>query len=279
MAKKKLNFGFILIVLIAGIALGVPLLGIIKSEEGISLGGIGSYLFTAGISLVPLYFFFVKPALLKRRLEKIGLDGIGLIKEVRDTGSTINDNPLVKLILQIQPSDGSPSFESKATTQVSRLNPSIFTPGSHVYVKYDPVKRTTILTTPPESDSGTAPSPGTFNNSMDDVTKALNYLGTTDPDKLKVLLENEDTIDAVIRNTGVSAKAIIMTFEDTGIEINENNRYSIFTVQVIPENGKPFKAQTKGAISHSALSKYQPGKEVWVKYDPKDLTRVALDHS
>ena len=41
----------------------------------------------------------------------------------------------------------------------------------------------------------------------------------------------------------------------------------------------PFQATAQGVVGISATAKYQPGKTVWVKYDPSDSSKVILDHS
>jgi hypothetical protein len=50
-----------------------------------------------------------------------GAKGIGVVLNVHDTGTTINENPRVKLTFQIDPLDGSPSFQAEKTSTVSRV--------------------------------------------------------------------------------------------------------------------------------------------------------------
>jgi hypothetical protein len=51
------------------------------------------------------------------------------------------------------------------------------------------------------------------------------------------------------------------------------------SVQVQPTDRPAFQAETQGAISDIWRPKYQPGSTVWVKFNPNDLTQVALDHT
>jgi hypothetical protein len=40
---------------------------------------------------------------------------------VQDTGTTINDNPRIKMIFRVEPLDDSPAFDATKTTTVSRV--------------------------------------------------------------------------------------------------------------------------------------------------------------
>jgi hypothetical protein len=59
------------------------------------------------------------------------------IVQVRDTGESINDNPVVDVLLEVRPPDRSP-FQAEAQLIVSRLQIPQFQPGAFVQVKYDP---------------------------------------------------------------------------------------------------------------------------------------------
>lgn len=50
-----------------------------------------------------------------------GARGVGTITDVRDTGTTVNDNPRVKLTFRIEPLDGSAAFDAVKTKTVSRV--------------------------------------------------------------------------------------------------------------------------------------------------------------
>jgi Short C-terminal domain len=65
-----------------------------------------------------------------------GSKGAGTVVEVRDTGTTINDNPRVKMTFRVEPLDGSPAFDLKKTTTVSRVQ--IPRQGERYPVWYDP---------------------------------------------------------------------------------------------------------------------------------------------
>lgn len=84
------------------------------------------------------FWFFLKPFYDQNQVTKNGLDGTAKVIDIWDTGITINYNPEVGLLLEVTPKDGSPSFKTKTTQLVSRINPNVFSVGSMLNVKYDP---------------------------------------------------------------------------------------------------------------------------------------------
>ena len=69
-------------------------------------------------------------------LFQTGAKGAGTVIQVRDTGTTINDNPRVKMVFRIEPLDGAPAFDAEKTTTVSRVE--IPRQGDRYPVWYDP---------------------------------------------------------------------------------------------------------------------------------------------
>ncbi len=59
------------------------------------------------------------------------------ILSISDTGMTINNSPVVRLLLEVQPSNG-PSFQAETERLISRLQIPLIQPGAMVKVKYDP---------------------------------------------------------------------------------------------------------------------------------------------
>ncbi|HYU61756.1 MAG TPA: SHOCT domain-containing protein [Solirubrobacterales bacterium] len=54
-------------------------------------------------------------------LFETGARGAGTVISVQDTGTTINDNPRVKMTFRVEPLDGGPAFDAQKTTTVSRV--------------------------------------------------------------------------------------------------------------------------------------------------------------
>lgn len=79
-----------------------------------------------------------------------------------------------------------------------------------------------------------------------------------------------------IRKSGRSALARVVKIWDTGMTLNGNPVVG-FRLEVRPEDGEPFEAETKAVIGRLDVPQVQPGAVLPVKYDPGDHARVALD--
>ena len=66
-----------------------------------------------------------------------GTSATATIERLIDTGTTINNDPVVEFVLRVAPSEG-PGFEAHSKALVSRLDVPSFQPGRVVPVKYDP---------------------------------------------------------------------------------------------------------------------------------------------
>jgi hypothetical protein len=63
------------------------------------------------------------------------------------------------------------------------------------------------------------------------------------------------------------------------IFVNGANPTMKLRVEVRPETGPKFQADTIGIIAEASVQKFEPGDIIHVKYDPNDLTKVAIEHS
>jgi hypothetical protein len=77
----------------------------------------------------------------KKKLLSEGLQARAIVTGVQDTGVTINENPRVKLTLQVQP-EGDIPFEVTKKLTVSRV--SIPRAGDEYVVRYDPADRSNV---------------------------------------------------------------------------------------------------------------------------------------
>ena len=102
---------------------------------------IGAVLVFLALLFLPFYFFLIRPASRRKKVLETGLPGTALVKEVQDTGVTINQRIQVRLRLEVRPSDLSPAFEASAMALVPRLDPGLYRQGVEVRVKYDPETR------------------------------------------------------------------------------------------------------------------------------------------
>lgn len=72
-----------------------------------------------------------------RRLRKQGQRGEAVILDMWDTGTTVNQNPLVGFKLQVEPISGAP-FQAETESLISRLDVPQIQPGTRVPIRYDP---------------------------------------------------------------------------------------------------------------------------------------------
>jgi len=240
----------------------------------LATGGSSGIYIASGVVLFFALMFFIfykllfQQMILASRLKKEGIPGKAVIKEVHDTGVTVNNSPQIKLILEVKNTFGQ-VYTTTVRTLISRLQPQLYEPGMTVPVLIDPKDENKVVID--YSGGGSqAKAAATYNNTAAaDVNTAAITEGM-------MKLQQED--DA-IRLTGKEAKAIIKKYTWLGIYINGNNPYAEIEMEVLPEDEPAFEAKVKNLISEQSVAKYQPGQTVYVKYDPADQSRVAMFHS
>ena len=244
---------------IIGLLVGVGAVVMTGGSMGIYMG-IGMLVLFGGMFYL-FYRLFFKPMINASRLQKTGLPGIARILEVKDTGVTINNNPQVKLTLEVKN-----NFGQKYTTQcrvlVSRINPNAYMPGMELPVKIDPKNEMNVVID--------------FNSTKQSASTSPNH---SNSDAMKAELEQMQKDNEAILVSGRPARAIITKVTPLGVNVNGNNPYVELELEVLPENLPAFSGKAKGVIGEVALSKYQPGCTVFVKYDLYDNSKVVVDHS
>ncbi len=210
-----------------------------------------------------LYKLIFKPIINAKRLMATGLPGKATITSVSDTGVTVNNNPQVKLTLDVKGNLGQ-RYTTTIRTLVSRINPFVYQPGMEVPVKIDPKNEMNVII---DTSGG------------DTSTRVANSF--TQPNELivKAELEQLQKENEAIRASGRAARAIIKKYTWLGVNVNGNNPYVEVDIEVLPENSSSFSGKAKGVISEASVSKYQPGCEIYVKYDLYDNGKISLDHS
>jgi len=229
-------------------------------------GGMTALFIIIPIVIAVIVIFFVLRMMrgLSAGSIKDGVTAQGTILRTWDTGTTINDNPVVGFALNVTPSM-EPAFEVEMKQIISRIQIGAFLPGATVQVVYDPndhkkVKIQNVLGMPgaPVAPGATSPA---------------------DTQQLEQLLLAKDKMYEAIRSMGEAAQATILSATDMNIRVNDTGSMMSFRLEVHPTNKPVFQAETQGAIGDAARAKYAPGSTVWVKFNPNDLTQVALDHS
>lgn len=253
----------------AWIGIGGGLIGIIAAivsvlmtagSQGIYIAA-GILIFTCGIGYL-FYKLLFASMILTSRLQKTGIAGKAIIKEVHDTGVTINNSPQVKLVLEIKNLLGQ-RYTTNIRTLVSRLQPQQYQQGMIIPILIDPNDDNKVVID--------------FNGSRQNNSKV--GLSSIEESQIKDQLLKDQQEGDIIRLTGKSARAIVKKYSWLGININGNNPYAEIEIEVMPDDAPAFAAKVKGAIKEESVSKYQPGEEIFVKYDINDLKKITLDHS
>lgn len=103
---------------------------------------VGGLLF--GLSTIMLIGAPMLSGLSNQSVLKNGRPAAAKILSISDTGTTINQNPVVRFTLEVTPSDGMP-FQAEAEQLISRLQVPSVQPGAMVEVMYDPDTKSVAL--------------------------------------------------------------------------------------------------------------------------------------
>ena len=252
-----------------GIAIGI-LGGMLGMAVGIMAAPVmGSIMALVFIGIFGgVYWAFFRPMMQSSKLLKSGVPASGVITQIWDTGVTINNNPEIGLEVQVTPSTGMP-FTAKTKKVISRLDTSYYQPGMSCTVRYDPNDTSKVAI---ESLGGS--SSGSYGDSTQNGGYSQQQVQAIQDELMR-----QDQLNQQILSYGTPAKAVILSYQDMNIKVNGNNPAVTLTIEVKPDGAPSFNATVKGVIKDTSVPKYQPGHEVYVKYDPNDLTKVSMDHS
>jgi hypothetical protein len=212
----------------------------------------------------------IKPMMTASRLRKTGVAANARIVEMNDTGVTLNNSPQVKLLLEVTPPMGQP-YLVETKQYISRLQTSMYMPGNMIPVLIDPNDKNMISINYEGGVSGAGGG---------DLNKVPTgpWAGMSKQDAERKLFDY-DAKNKEIMGYGVSARAIVSRYTWLGIYVNGQNPAVEFELQVMPTDRPAFTAVTYGVILEQSVPKYQPGEEIFVKYDPNNTTKVTIDHS
>jgi hypothetical protein len=105
-------------------------------------------LLAVGIFFTATFFFLIGAPLVSwfttRSILKTGKLAEAEILQIWDTGTTINNNPVVRIRLEVRPRLHS-IFEAETEKLISRLKIPQYQPGTVVQVKYDPESQDVAL--------------------------------------------------------------------------------------------------------------------------------------
>ena len=140
MRRGRLTILFALAISLAGVI--IPLFFVLSSPDSPFAGEfdidkwapfiiVPVVLVIMAAAMRPLFRAFFPPNI------KNGITAEAEVLEVRDTGTTINDDPQIALLLEVRPTMGA-VFQAELKTLVSRLEVANYRPGCKAVVLYDP---------------------------------------------------------------------------------------------------------------------------------------------
>jgi hypothetical protein len=207
-----------------------------------------------------IYWFFFKPIITSNRILKTGEHRNGKILEVWDTNVTINNNPQIGLLVEVKDKYGK-TYQTKTKMVISRLQVGDVRPGQAVTVRVDPQNEQKIAI---ESFGAGGDVSYTKNEYEEDLQQIL---GQIDKENKEILL------------SGISAEAKVVGYYDLNIKVNGDNPMVMLFLEIYPGLQTPFFAEAKGVIATQSVPKFQPGNMITVKYDPRNTSRVTVEHS
>ncbi|MGH2575570.1 MAG: hypothetical protein ACRDFC_07715 [Ignavibacteria bacterium] len=241
------------------------IVGLLGGAAGIAVGIITAPIPGTIFALVfVLIFFFVywkifRPMVVSNKLLKTGTPAQATVLKVWDTGVTVNNDPQVGILLEVSPPMAMP-YQVETKMIISRLQPNLLQQGMVVTVKIDPDDKDKVAI------------------DLSGGTSGVNYTDARKKEAEQMLLKI-DRANQELMAYGESARAIVTKYTWMGINVNGNNPAVTLELEVLPETRKSFRASAKGVIMETSIPKFQPGEEIFVKFDSNDTSKVTIDHS
>ena len=224
------------------------------------MGSIFAFIFIVVFGGV--YWSIFRPMMMQNKLLKTGISAKAVIKELHDTGVTVNNAPQIKLLLEVFPQTGIP-YLVETKMLISRLQTSSFQPGMELAVKVDPNDKDKVAV---DFSGGASYGSGGSYSGMN-------------PKEAEAMLKKVNDENMRISAIGENSRAIVTNYKWLGVYVNGKNPFVSLDLEVLPETHRPFKAQAKGVVAEQSVSKFQPGEEIYVKFDPNDTGKVTIEHS
>lgn len=255
-----------------GLSIGVlgMLIGIVAA---ILAGGLPGLI----MSIIFLFVFgslfwkmFFKPMMVRRKLEKGGVSASAKILELSDTGVTVNNDPQVKLLLEVSPPMGS-TYLVETKQLISRLQIPMIQPGTIIPVLIDLNDKNLISI---DYSGGSSAAQTTDVSSVPTGP----WTGISKEEAGKKLAENEEKNNKLL-SSGKSSRAIVIKYTWLGIYVNGQNPAVQLELEILPDDRPAFKGTAIGVIKDTSVPKFQVGEEIFIKYNPENPSEVTIEHS
>ncbi len=210
---------------------------------------------------VVVYWVLVRPGILREKVLASGQPGEARILKI-DAGALTGTSLVqrVTMSLEVRPSSGEP-YQLDGPMLVDRGQLQALTPGAVVPVMIDPQNPANVAIGGPQGESALAGA------AQDKAREAGE------------MVDGWEAVNNAIRERGLPAEAAVLKAWELGVNVNGPNPAMQLLLEVRPADRPPFQAQATCVVAEASLDKFQPGNLIHVKYDPEDLTRVAVVHS
>jgi hypothetical protein len=217
--------------------------------EGVDAAAIGISVAVAVVMAVIVWFAF-RPPVAQRAAFRGAPVALGVLVSARPTGMSINDQPEMELVVEIEAPDGR-TVRGTAKEVVDLGTLAQLVPGATVPVAYLP-------------DGRMAVAPHASDESMEDAMYAARLAqGRLTPRQVEVA------------RRGVKARAVIMSMRPTG-EIRGDETVVHLDLRVTRPDGTTFDATRELPVPQIALAGLQTGAIVEARYLPDDEAYVAV---
>jgi hypothetical protein len=240
--------------------LGIMIYGIVETARE------GTGVFWLPIGIVGFTFSIIWGTIFRgmmrnRRVLKTGEPGTARVLKMSETGVTVNNNPMVKLEVEVTPQRGS-SYITTTRVLVSRLNPMMYGPGRVVAVKIDP-KDPMVVVIDPNGNVGMGGGNSASSSGNNEITERRNAA-------MLALLTASDKVRAELLASGLDAEGTILSLWSLDVTVNDMAVGMEFLVEAEIPGRRPFPIEIKGVVAHTSMGKYAIGSRVKLKYDPVD---------
>ena len=179
--------------------------------------------------------------------------GIGTVVSARRTGLTVNDQPQLEILFDVDTADGQ-TFRGVARQLVDVTDMALVEPGATLAVRY---------------------RPGSGDDRVEVATDASQAEVQSAYNMVQLAKGHLDAHGLRIAEHGVDARAVVLEMRPTG-EIRDDRSVLDLTMRVTRPDGTGFEVAAQKAVPPALVSRVQPGSVVMVKYLPGDETTVAL---
>lgn len=183
-----------------------------------------------------------------------GALAIGTLVEMRRTGLSINDQPQMDIVFDVETANGS-SFRGTARQIIDLTDLAMLTPGTILPVRYLPEK----------SDG------------------RLGIATDADPNEVQTLLQQVQLAkgrmtpkQVLIAQQGMDAQAVVMEMRPTG-EVRQGDAVIELLLRVTRPDGSTYDTRFEKTVSSVAIPGVQPGMVLRAKYLPDDEADVSIE--